>query len=110
MPMPVAAPTDVVALNCFLDTLLFCGAILLLASSIDKKPGGPSFRIITLKVLANFSPGLLQPWVQEMLKRFFATLKELRLLCEMRFVPGFLSKRYHPMRAARMGAPVLGSN
>jgi len=25
--MPLAAPTDVVALNFFFDTLLFCGAI-----------------------------------------------------------------------------------
>jgi hypothetical protein len=31
-----AAPTDVVALNLFFDTLLFCGAILLLANWIDK--------------------------------------------------------------------------
>jgi len=28
-----------VALNCFFDTLLFCGAILLLANSSDKEPG-----------------------------------------------------------------------
>jgi uncharacterized membrane protein len=34
--MLLAAPTDVVALNFFFDTLLFCGAILLLANSIDK--------------------------------------------------------------------------
>jgi hypothetical protein len=38
MPMLLAAPTDVVALNFFFDTLLFCGAILLLANSIDKEP------------------------------------------------------------------------
>jgi len=31
-----AAPTDMVALNFFFDTLLVCGAILLLANSIDK--------------------------------------------------------------------------
>ena len=36
LPMLLAAPTDVVALNFFFDTLLFCGAILLLANSIDK--------------------------------------------------------------------------
>ena len=36
--MLLAAPTDVVALNFFFDTLLFCGAILLLANSIDKEP------------------------------------------------------------------------
>ena len=37
LPMLLAAPTDVVALNFFFDTLLFCGAILLLANSIDKQ-------------------------------------------------------------------------
>jgi uncharacterized membrane protein YphA (DoxX/SURF4 family) len=37
LPMLLQAPTDVVALNYFFDTLLFCGAILLLANSIDKK-------------------------------------------------------------------------
>jgi hypothetical protein len=31
------APTDVVALNFFFNTLPFCGAILLLANSIDKE-------------------------------------------------------------------------
>ena len=35
LPMLLAAPTDVVALNYFFDTLLFCGAILLLANAID---------------------------------------------------------------------------
>ena len=35
--MLLAAPTDVVALNFFFDTLLFGGAILLLANSIDKE-------------------------------------------------------------------------
>ena len=38
LPILLAAPTDVVALNFFFDTLLFCGAILLLANSIDKEP------------------------------------------------------------------------
>jgi len=38
LPMLLAAPTDVVALNFFFDTLLFCGAILLLANSLDKEP------------------------------------------------------------------------
>src|SRR5207244_4442406 len=37
LPMLLAAPKDVVALNYFFDTLLFCGAILLLANAIDKK-------------------------------------------------------------------------
>jgi uncharacterized membrane protein len=37
LPMLIAAPRDVVALNFFFDTLLFCGAILLLANSIDKE-------------------------------------------------------------------------
>jgi len=32
LPMLLAAPTDVVALNFFFDTLLFCGAVLLLAN------------------------------------------------------------------------------
>jgi uncharacterized membrane protein len=36
LPMLVAAPKDVVALNFFFDTLLFCGAILLLANATDK--------------------------------------------------------------------------
>ena len=38
LPMLLAAPTDVVALNFFFDTLLFCGAILMLANSIEKEP------------------------------------------------------------------------
>ena len=38
LPILLAAPTDVVALNFFFDTLLFCGAILLLANSLDKEP------------------------------------------------------------------------
>jgi hypothetical protein len=37
LPMLLAAPTDVVALNFFFDTLLFSGAILLLANAIDKE-------------------------------------------------------------------------
>ena len=37
LPMLLQAPTDVVALNFFFDTLLFCGAILLLANAMDKK-------------------------------------------------------------------------
>ena len=37
LPMLLAAPTDVVALNYFFDTLLFCGAILLLANAVDKE-------------------------------------------------------------------------
>ncbi len=35
LPMLLAAPTDVVALNYFFDTLLFCGAVLLLAGALD---------------------------------------------------------------------------
>ena len=35
LPMLIAAPTDVVALNYFFDTLLFCGTILLLANAMD---------------------------------------------------------------------------
>jgi uncharacterized membrane protein len=37
LPMLLAAPKDVVALNFFFDTLLFCGAILLLANATDKE-------------------------------------------------------------------------
>jgi uncharacterized membrane protein len=37
LPMLLAAPTDVVALNFFFDTLLFCGAILLLANPMDNE-------------------------------------------------------------------------
>jgi uncharacterized membrane protein len=37
LPMLLAAPTDVVALNFFFDTLLFCGATLLLANAMDKE-------------------------------------------------------------------------
>jgi uncharacterized membrane protein len=37
LPMLLAAPRDVVALNYFFDTLLFCGAILLLANATDKE-------------------------------------------------------------------------
>ncbi|HEX3086389.1 MAG TPA: hypothetical protein VHP99_17780, partial [Pyrinomonadaceae bacterium] len=36
LPMLIAAPKDVVALNFFFDTLLFCGAILLLANATKK--------------------------------------------------------------------------
>jgi len=36
LPMLLATPTDLIALNYFFDTLLFCGAILLLANAIDK--------------------------------------------------------------------------
>jgi hypothetical protein len=38
LPMLLAAPTDVFAVNFSFDTLLFCGAILLLANSINKEP------------------------------------------------------------------------
>src|SRR6185295_13255108 len=38
LPMLLAAPKDVVALNFFFDTLLFAGAILLLADSIREAP------------------------------------------------------------------------
>jgi uncharacterized membrane protein len=37
LPMLLAAPTNVVALNYFFDTLLFCGTILLLANAMDKQ-------------------------------------------------------------------------
>lgn len=38
LPMLLAAPRDLVALNFFFDTLLFCGTILLLANSIEREP------------------------------------------------------------------------
>ena len=37
LPMLGAAPTDLLALNFFFDTLLFCGAILLLANAMPRK-------------------------------------------------------------------------
>jgi len=37
LPMLLREPTDVVALNYFFDTLLFCGAILLLANAMDEQ-------------------------------------------------------------------------
>jgi uncharacterized membrane protein len=37
LPMLLAAPKDLVALNFFFDTLLFCGAILLLANAMEKE-------------------------------------------------------------------------
>jgi len=40
LPMLLRAPKDVVALNFFFDTLLFCGAILLLANAMDDKRAG----------------------------------------------------------------------
>ena len=39
----------------------------------------PSQRL-TLKALANFSPGLFQPWVQGCSKRLVATLKEFAIV------------------------------
>jgi hypothetical protein len=39
LPMLVKAPIDVVALNFFFDTLLFCGTILLLANAMEKETG-----------------------------------------------------------------------
>jgi uncharacterized membrane protein len=38
LPMLLAAPKDLVALNFFFDTLLFSGAILLLANAMDDRP------------------------------------------------------------------------
>ena len=40
LPMLLAAPKDIVALNFFFDTLLFCGAILLLADATRKSQAG----------------------------------------------------------------------
>ena len=41
VPMLLRAPTDIVALNYFFDTLLFGGTILLVANAIDEKTGNP---------------------------------------------------------------------
>ena len=40
LPMLIAAPTDVVALNFFFDTMVFSGAILLLANAEAKRKSG----------------------------------------------------------------------
>ncbi len=45
LPMLLAAPTDLVALNYFFDTLLFCGAILLLANAIARKQPVRGFNV-----------------------------------------------------------------
>lgn len=37
LPMLIAAPSSVVALNYFFDTLLFCGTLLLLANALEKE-------------------------------------------------------------------------
>jgi hypothetical protein len=40
---------------------------------------------LTLKALANFSPGFaLKPWVHDLPRKFFATLKELRQALDLR--------------------------
>ena len=44
MPMLLAAPTDVVALNFFFDTLLFCGAITRKLQPIVQSRAGPRRR------------------------------------------------------------------
>jgi uncharacterized membrane protein len=41
LPILLAAPTDVVALNYFFDTLLFCGTILLLANAMPQETTAP---------------------------------------------------------------------
>ena len=46
LPMLLAAPTDVVALNFFFDTLLFCGAILLLANSLETAPAATNSSVV----------------------------------------------------------------
>jgi hypothetical protein len=83
--------------------------------------------LVTLKALANVSPGFaLKPWVQKRPRRLFATLKGLRDVAvikrrrnSFRVAPArnempvprvAKAQRYHPMRAARTGTPVLGWN
>ena len=51
LPMLLKAPTDVVALNFFFDTLLFCGAILPLANVIDRKQPWRGFNELTKDVV-----------------------------------------------------------
>jgi uncharacterized membrane protein len=41
LPMLLRAPTDIVALNYFFDTMLFGGTILLTANALDEKTGNP---------------------------------------------------------------------
>lgn len=41
LPILIAAPTDIVALNYFFDTLLFCGTILVLANALEEKTPAP---------------------------------------------------------------------
>jgi uncharacterized membrane protein len=43
LPMLLAAPKDVLALNFFFDTLLFCGAVLLLANAMEKEPAAQAY-------------------------------------------------------------------
>ena len=60
-PMLLAAPTDVVALNFFFDTLLFCGAILLLANSIDKLKNKVGTLLIANRKIAGLTPPDVTP-------------------------------------------------
>ena len=62
LPMLLAAPTDVVALNFFFDTLLFCGAILLLANSIDKMKNKVGTLLIANRKIAGLTPSDVTPW------------------------------------------------
>jgi hypothetical protein len=57
----LAAPTDVVALNFFFDTLLFCGAILL-ANSIDKMKNKVGTLLIANREIAGLTPSDVTPW------------------------------------------------
>jgi uncharacterized membrane protein YphA (DoxX/SURF4 family) len=51
LPMLVKEPTDVVALNFFFDTLLFCGTILLLANAMEKETIDPQMTTQTVRSL-----------------------------------------------------------
>ena len=58
------APTDVVALNFFFDTLLFCGGILLLANRLTRKlwPGFSADSILSARTVEPaMAPGLDSP-------------------------------------------------
>jgi hypothetical protein len=48
--------------NFFFDTLLFCGAILLLANSIDKMKNKVGILLIANRKIAVLSPSDVTPW------------------------------------------------
>ncbi len=45
LPILITAPKDVVALNYFFDTMLFCGSILLLANAMERETSMPRVKV-----------------------------------------------------------------